>query len=330
MKKRILFFALTVLLPLAGLAKEKRPNILFAFADDRGKYASAYAKVDSRPGANTVVKTPTFDRIAEKGVLFKHAFVTAPSCTPCRSSLLSGQYFFRTGMGAILQGAKWDAAIPSYPLMLRDAGYHIGETYKVWTPGTPRDAPYGAGKHGYEKSGSRFNGFSQMTTKRVADGISVKDAKQVLYDEVMGNFNGFLDDRDDGKPFCYWFGPTLVHRKWTKGSGRDLWGINPDDLKGKLPKFLPDVHERRAEPVAERLAVTPVVEERVEVPHHLVVEHLLGILDRHTIGHSLGRHLRKAIEHPTALFVAMYACAIGGIPWRAGAPDLVRLADVIA
>ena len=80
MKKRILFFALTVLLPLAGFAKEKRPNILFAFADDWGKYASAYAKVERRPGANTIVKTPTFDRIANNGVLFKHAFVTAPSC----------------------------------------------------------------------------------------------------------------------------------------------------------------------------------------------------------------------------------------------------------
>ena len=245
MKSRILIFALSVLLPLAGLAKEKRPNILFAFADDWGKYASAYAKVEARPGANTVVKTPTFDRIADKGVLFKHAFVTAPSCTPCRSSLLSGQYFFRTGMGAILQGAKWDPAIPAYPLMLREAGYHIGETYKVWSPGTPRDAPYGAGKHGYEKSGNRFNGFSQATTKRVATGMSVKDAKQILYDEVMGNFNSFLADRDGDKPFCYWFGPTLVHRKWTKGSGKDLWGINPDDLKGRLPKFLPDVNEVR-------------------------------------------------------------------------------------
>ena len=245
MKRRILIFSLSVIFPLAGLAKDQRPNILFAFADDWGKYASAYAKVEPRPGPNMVVKTPTFDRIADEGVLFKHAFVTAPSCTPCRSSLLSGQYFFRTGMGAILQGARWDPSIPVYPLMLRESGYHIGETYKVWSPGTPGDAPYGAGIHGYEKSGRMFNGFSQMTTKRVADGMSVKDAKQVLYDEVMGNFNAFLDDRGDGKPFCYWFGPTLVHRKWTKGSGRDLWGINPDDLKGKLPKFLPDVYEVR-------------------------------------------------------------------------------------
>ncbi|SVD53574.1 uncharacterized protein METZ01_LOCUS406428, partial [marine metagenome] len=94
MKKRILIFALSVIFPLAGFAKDQRSNILFAFADDWGKYASAYAKAETRPSPNTVVKTPTFDRIADQGVLFKHAFVTAPSCTPCRSSLLSGQYFF--------------------------------------------------------------------------------------------------------------------------------------------------------------------------------------------------------------------------------------------
>ena len=70
MKRRILIFSLSVIFPLAGLAKDQRPNILFAFADDWGKYASAYAKVEPRPGPNMVVKTPTFDRIADKGVLF--------------------------------------------------------------------------------------------------------------------------------------------------------------------------------------------------------------------------------------------------------------------
>ena len=155
--KRILF--LSFLLVALGAQAVERPNILFAFADDWGRYASAYAKVDGRPSPNDVIKTPNFDRVAREGVLFKNAFVTAPSCTPCRSSLLSGQYFYRTGRAAILQGAQWDAKIPSYPLLLREAGYHIGETYKVWSPGWPRDAPYGAGKHGFEKAGSRFNGF---------------------------------------------------------------------------------------------------------------------------------------------------------------------------
>ena len=98
--KRILFFSL--LLVALDVQAMKRPNILFAFADDWGRYASAYAKVDGRPSPNDVIKTPHFDRVAREGVLFKNAFVTAPSCTPCRSSLLSGQYFYRTGRAAIL------------------------------------------------------------------------------------------------------------------------------------------------------------------------------------------------------------------------------------
>jgi arylsulfatase A-like enzyme len=99
--KRVLFSLMV--LSLAAQAA-KKPNILFAFADDWGRYASAYAKVDGRPSPNEVVRTPHFDRVAREGVLFKNAFVTAPSCTPCRSSLLSGQYFYRTGRAAILQG----------------------------------------------------------------------------------------------------------------------------------------------------------------------------------------------------------------------------------
>ena len=142
-------------------ADAKRPNILFAFADDWGRYAGAYAQLDGPGTINDVVRTPNFDRVAREGVLFRRAFVPAPSCTPCRSALLSGQHFWRTGRGAILLGAVWDGSRAAYPLMLRDAGYHIGEMYKVWGPGTPADAPYGAGKYAYEKAGRRFNQFSR-------------------------------------------------------------------------------------------------------------------------------------------------------------------------
>jgi hypothetical protein len=96
--------------------------------------------------------------------------------------------------------------------MLNDAGYHIGETYKVWSPGTPNDAPFGAGKYAYEKQGRRFNDFSENVTKLVASGTSLDAAKQALYDEVTANFDDFLKVRPDGQPFCYWFGPTNVHR----------------------------------------------------------------------------------------------------------------------
>src|SRR5689334_19098306 len=71
-------------------AEAKRPNILFAFADDWGRFASAYAKLDGPGTINDVVRTPNFDRVAAEGVLFRRAFVSAPSCTPCRSALLTG------------------------------------------------------------------------------------------------------------------------------------------------------------------------------------------------------------------------------------------------
>lgn len=215
---------------------ETRPNIVFAFADDWGRYASAYAKIE-RGGLSDIVSTPNFDRVASEGVLFTNAFVNAPSCTPCRSSLLSGQYFWRTGLGAILQGAQWDPKIPSYPLILEKAGYHIGHTYKVWSPGTPANAPFGAARTAYNRRGGKFNGFSQFVSR--SDDID--SAKQQLLEEVRGNFQDFLADRKNGEPFCYWWGPTNCHRKWIAGSGEKLWGLNPDDLKGKVPAFLPDV-----------------------------------------------------------------------------------------
>lgn len=231
---------------LPGLAVEaKRPNLLFVFADDWGRHASVYAKVDGQGTVNDVLQTPHIDRLAREGVLFRNAHVTAPSCTPCRSSLLSGQYFWRTGRGAILLGAVWDAKIPSYPLLLREAGYHIGKSYKVWSPGTPVDAPYGTNQFAYEPAGRRFNQFSQNVTKLVREGKAVQAAKEELYDEVRANFEAFLADRKPGQPFCYWFGPTHTHRKWERGSGKALWGIDPERLKGKMPPFLPDVPEVR-------------------------------------------------------------------------------------
>jgi arylsulfatase A-like enzyme len=227
--------------PSAGPAEDRRPNIFFFFADDWGRYASVYDQY----APNAAIKTPRFDAIARRGVRFNNAHVTAPSCTPCRSSLLSGQYFYRTGRGAILQGAVWDESIPSFPLLLEKSGYHIGYTYKVWSPGTPRDAPYGGDRTRYQKAGVRFNRFSQNVTAMVARGTDREAAKREIYGEVMANFEAFLADRKAGQPFCYWFGPTNTHREWTRGSGHALWDLNPDDLKGRMPAFLPDVPEIR-------------------------------------------------------------------------------------
>ena len=220
---------------LTPAVADNRPNVLVFFADDWGRYASPYARLEPG-GPSELISTPSVERMAREGMLFTNAFVNAPSCTPCRSSLLSGQYFWRTGLGAILQGARWDDSIPSYPLLLEQAGYHIGHTYKVWSPGAPSDQPHGGARTAFNSAGRKFNNFSQ----HVEQGRDRQAARRELLDEIRGNLAAFLQSVPDDTPFCYWCGPTNTHRKWVQGSGLRHWGLDPEQLVGKLPKFLPD------------------------------------------------------------------------------------------
>ena len=233
--------ALSLVLPSALSNAHNRPNIVFAFGDDYGRYASIYAEIDKDDKISGLIHTPNFDRVAREGVLMTNAYVPAPSSTPCRSSILSGQYFWRTGKGAILQGAEWDENIPTFPLLLEDSGYHIGFTYKVWSPGVPADAPFGGARTRYTRKGAKWNNYSINAT----NSDDVEMYRQELLKEVEGNFQDFLDAREDKEPFCYWWGPTNTHRQWKKGSGKELWGINPDDLRGIMPSFMPDTPEIR-------------------------------------------------------------------------------------
>ena len=71
-------------------------------------------------------------------------------------------------------------------------------------------------------------------------------AKAEMFAEVRENVRQFFAARPNpSMPFCYWFGPGNTHRSWERGSGKMLWGLEPDSLKGRLPGFLPDVHEVR-------------------------------------------------------------------------------------
>ena len=225
---------------MAQLSAEKRPNILFAFADDWGRYASAYAKLDGPGGINDIVRTPHFDRVARKV-----SFSAVPLSVRHHARRAAARCFRVSISGAPDAPPSCAARCGMDRTFLSPAppraGYHIGETYKVWSPGTPVDAPYDAPKHSYEKAGSALTSSPKTSPGWWPAGQNLEAAKRTLYAEVEKNFDAFLADRKAGQPFCYWFGPTNVHRKWKRGSGKALWGIDPDALKGKLPPFLPDV-----------------------------------------------------------------------------------------
>lgn len=173
---------------------DERPNVLFCMADDWGwPHAGVYG--------DEVVKTPSFDRIAKEGVLFEHAFVSSPSCTPCRNSILTGQQFYRLGQGANLHGVL-NVKHPNFMFRFRDAGYEIGHWRKA------------LGKFDFRPGGYTEHPCGPTNT-----------------------FKNFMRKRDKTKPFCFWFGTGDPHRAYKKGSGRKS-GIPVDKIH--VPDFLPD------------------------------------------------------------------------------------------
>lgn len=176
------------------------------------------------------------------------------------------------------------------------------------------DAPFGAGKYVYEKGCGRFKQFSQNVTKKVREGATLEAAKQTLYDEVGKNFDAFLAARNAGQPFCYWFGPTNVHRKWVKVSGKTLWNIDPDSLRGKLPPLLPDVPEVR-EDLADYLGEVQAFDASLGI----LLKRLeaVGELDNTLVVVS-GDHGPPGFPHGKC---NLYDCFIGhALGWREGWP----------
>ena len=183
-------------------AADERPSIVFAIADDWSwPHAGAYG--------DKAVSTPTFDRVARQGVRFTNAFCTAPSCSPSRASILTGQVPHRLEEG----GDLWSLLprkFPCYTELLERAGYRVGMTGKGWGPGS---VP--AAGRDRNPAGPGSKGFAE-----------------------------FLERVAPGQPFCFWFGSLDPHRPYEKGSGVRA-GLNPDAVT--VPPFLPDTPEVRSD-----------------------------------------------------------------------------------
>lgn len=105
------------------------PNIIYLNSHDTGRYIQPYGHA---------IATPRLQRLAEEGVLFRHAFSAAPTCSPSRASLLTGRYPQEVGMHG-LASPQWAYRLHDYSQtlghFLRGLGYetvqagvsHIGK-----------------------------------------------------------------------------------------------------------------------------------------------------------------------------------------------------------
>ncbi len=98
---------------------ESRPNILFLLGDDHRWDVLGAA-------GNPVVQTPNLDALASRGTRFTHAFVTTAICMASRATILTGQFTSSHGITDFSIPLTADQLAQSYPVLLRDAGYHTG------------------------------------------------------------------------------------------------------------------------------------------------------------------------------------------------------------
>lgn len=206
-------FTITILLaaalgPVATAADP--PNVLIVITDDQGFG-------DLGCHGNPVIRTPSLDAFAKQSAWLKNFYVS-PVCSPTRSSLLTGQYNYRTGivdtfigrslmrpdvrtLAEWLGGAgyrtglfgKWHLG-DNYPLRPEDRGF--GET--LWSQGgglsQPSDPPQVDPKAAYfdpvlKKNGKevKTKGYCTDVFTDAAIGFMTAEAKKPFFAYVAYN-----------------------------------------------------------------------------------------------------------------------------------------------
>lgn len=179
------------------------PNIIFIIGDD-------ISWDDIGAYGNKKVKTPHLDKMARDGMLFRNVFLTASSCSPSRTSILTGRYPHNTG------AAELHTPLPEhlsyFPESLRQKGYFTALAGK-WHEGA--------------------------FTKRAYDTLLVD--RQLNGDGGEDQWLNLLNSRPAGKPFFFWLAPFDAHRPWASGTP----SVHNPDSEVEVPLNLADSEETR-------------------------------------------------------------------------------------
>ena len=198
--------------------QSKRPNILIAISDDHSwKHTSAQG--------SPFVKTPNLDAIANDGFHFSNAYAASPGCSPSRASLLTGQHHWMIGPAGT-HASSFPIHYETFVDLLEGAGYKTGFTGKGWGPGD-----WLAGGRTKNPAGVEYN----EAKLKVKPQIGISDI------DYAGNFQQFMEERENDEPFYFWYGskePHLVYAELGHG--------DEDMASVVVPELLPNTQASRS------------------------------------------------------------------------------------
>src|SRR4051812_5913747 len=119
----------------------------------------------------TAAHTPTLDRLAHDGVLFTHAYATAPITLTSHASLMTGRY--PPGHGARHNGVRLDLKTPTLADKLGEAGFATAAFIAAF----PLDRRFGLIK-GFQTYGDR------MPPSRDGRAINERPGREVVDDAL--------------------------------------------------------------------------------------------------------------------------------------------------
>lgn len=200
----------------AVLDNNKKPNIVFIYADDLG-----YGDVSAYGGI--ALSTPNMDKLANEGMLFTNGYATSATCTPSRYAILTGTYPWRNKDAKILPGTApliIDTAQATIPKMLKSKGYKTGIVGK-WHLGLGNGnvnwnshiSP-GPNEVGFDYSYIMAATQDRVPTVYIKNGYVVnldqKDPIQVNYEK---NYDGQTTGLEN---------PELLKMKWSHGHNNSI------------------------------------------------------------------------------------------------------------
>jgi len=164
--------------------KHQPPNIIFLLTDDH-RWDALGANGD------TIIQTPSLDKLANEGLNFKNAYVTTSICMVSRASILTGQYMSRHGINDFHQSISENALEKTYPALLKKEGYRIGFVGKYGV-GDPKDQP------------TELFDFWAGTPMHQPNYETVdKKGDSIHYTDLLSNgISEFLKTSSSNKPFC--------------------------------------------------------------------------------------------------------------------------------